>query len=101
MSGKDDLTETTAAQVTAELLRRGFGPDERVTIIIEAVEGVATTRQKSQVCVVVGRAGGESGGAIGQPNLAESIRRRFAPLGGVDVELSPRDVADEPLSFEP
>ena len=52
MIGKDSI-ETTAAQVTAELLQLGFGPDERVTIIIEAVEGVATTRQKSQVCVVV------------------------------------------------
>jgi hypothetical protein len=47
MIGKDSI-ETTAAQVTAELLQLGFGPDERVTIIIEAVEGVATTRQKSQ-----------------------------------------------------
>ena len=47
--------------MTAELLQLGFGPDERVTIIIEAVEGVATTRQKSQVCLVVaGRADGDS-----------------------------------------
>lgn len=27
----------------------------------------------------------------GQRNLAESIRRRVQPLGGVDIELPPRD----------
>jgi antitoxin FitA len=34
-----------------------------------------------------------------EPNLA--IRRRFAPLGGVDLELPPREFADEPTSFDP
>jgi hypothetical protein len=100
MIGKESF-ETTAAQVTA-LLQLGFGPDERVTMIIEAVEGVATTRQKSQVCVVVaGHAGGDRGGAIEQPNLAERIRRRFARFGGIDLELPPREVVDEPSSFDP
>jgi hypothetical protein len=37
MIGKDYI-ETTAAQVTAELLRLGFVPDERVSIITVAVE---------------------------------------------------------------
>lgn len=36
-----------------------------------------------------------------EPNLAEAIRRRFAPLGGVDLELPPREFVDEPPSFEP
>lgn len=35
-----------------------------------------------------------------EPNLAEAIRRRFAPLGGVDLEL-PREFVDEPPSFDP
>jgi antitoxin FitA len=35
-----------------------------------------------------------------EPNLAEAIRRRFAPLGGVDLELPPREFAGEPLSFD-
>lgn len=35
-----------------------------------------------------------------EPNLAEAIRRRFAPLGGVDLEL-PREFIDEPSSFDP
>ena len=36
-----------------------------------------------------------------EPNLAEAIRRRFAPLGGVDLELSPREFVGEPPSFDP
>jgi antitoxin FitA len=33
-------------------------------------------------------------------NLAEAIRRRFAPFGGVDLELPPRTPAREPPTFE-
>ena len=36
-----------------------------------------------------------------EPNLAEAVRRRFAPLGGVDLELPPREFVDEPPSFDP
>lgn len=35
------------------------------------------------------------------PNLAEAIRRRFAPLGGVDLELPPEEMVGAPPSFEP
>ena len=33
-------------------------------------------------------------------NLAEAIRRRFAPLGGVELELPPREVSDSPPDFD-
>jgi plasmid stability protein len=33
-------------------------------------------------------------------NLAEAIRRRFAPLGGVELEPHPRQPVGEPPSFE-
>lgn len=36
-----------------------------------------------------------------EPNLAEAIRRRFAPLGGVDLELPPRELVDKPPTFGP
>jgi plasmid stability protein len=38
---------------------------------------------------------------VGEPNLAEAIRRRFAPLGGIDLELPAREPAPEPPKFEP
>ncbi len=33
-------------------------------------------------------------------NLYQRIRSRFAPLGGVDLELPPREPAPEPPRFE-
>jgi antitoxin FitA len=33
-------------------------------------------------------------------NLYQRIRSRFAPLGGVDLELPPREPADEPPRFD-
>jgi plasmid stability protein len=33
-------------------------------------------------------------------NLAEAIRRRFAPFGGVELELPPRLTDREPPQFE-
>jgi len=33
-------------------------------------------------------------------NLADAIRRRFAPFGGVDLELPPREPGREPPCFE-
>ncbi|MBL8670730.1 MAG: plasmid stabilization protein [Alphaproteobacteria bacterium] len=33
-------------------------------------------------------------------NLAEMVRRHFAPLGGVELELPPREPMREPLKFD-
>jgi hypothetical protein len=41
-----DVIETTVAEVTAEVLRRGIGADEPVSIIIGPVEGLAFARRK-------------------------------------------------------
>lgn len=31
-----------------------------------------------------------------EPNLAQAIHRRFAALGGVDLDLPPREFVDDP-----
>ncbi len=36
----------------------------------------------------------------GPENLASAIRDRFVPLGGVELELPPREPAREPPKFE-
>jgi plasmid stability protein len=33
-------------------------------------------------------------------NLADAIRRRFAPFGGVELEIPPRQSVREPPTFE-
>lgn len=35
-----------------------------------------------------------------EPNLAEAIRRRFAPFGGVELEAHPRVTIPEPQPFD-
>ena len=35
-----------------------------------------------------------------EPNLAEAIRRRFEPLGGVELSAHPPVPVEEPPSFE-
>lgn len=35
-----------------------------------------------------------------EPNLAESIRRRFADIGGVELEFEPREAMGQPPSFD-
>ncbi len=40
------------------------------------------------------------GNAQGEINLAEAIRRRFAPLGGVELETHPSQPASAPPSFD-
>jgi antitoxin FitA len=34
-----------------------------------------------------------------RPGLGESIRRRFAPLGGMEIELPPREPIRDPPKF--
>jgi plasmid stability protein len=46
------------------------------------------------------RAALSSGSTSGQRNLAESIRSRIEPLGGIDLELSPRDAIREGLDLD-
>jgi antitoxin FitA len=41
-----------------------------------------------------------AGDKKGEVNLAEAIRRRFAPLGGVELEPHPVVTVGEPPSFE-
>jgi plasmid stability protein len=35
-----------------------------------------------------------------EENLAESIRKRFAPFGGVELEIPPRGPGREPPTFD-
>ena len=41
-----------------------------------------------------------SGQSRPEDNLAERIRRRFAPLGGVDLPIPPREPMPEPVRFD-
>ena len=42
-----------------------------------------------------------NGGDRREVNLLGAIRRRFAPFGGVDLKLPPRELAGEPPTLDP
>lgn len=52
MSPPNEVIETTAGQVTAELARRGIGSDERVIITIEPEQESIPGRRESRVRVI-------------------------------------------------
>jgi antitoxin FitA len=39
-------------------------------------------------------------GSARGPNLVKSIRARIEPLGGVELEIAPREPMRDPLAFE-
>ena len=45
-------------------------------------------------------AGALAGSVAGQGNLAAAIRARFAPLGGVELPLMPREPMRDPPPFD-
>jgi hypothetical protein len=49
---RDEIIETTAGEVAAELARRGIGSDERVTITIEPTPEIVPGRRESRARVV-------------------------------------------------
>lgn len=53
---------------------------------------------EAELRAIVTEVAGTEGRA--EVNLAEAIRRRFAPLGGVELELPPREPARAPPRFD-
>lgn len=73
------LEDATKERLRVRASRHGHSMEEEAREILKAA--VAS--------------GGGSGG-----NLAQAIRRRFAPLGGVELDLPPREPIREPPTFE-
>jgi hypothetical protein len=105
-----DVIETTVAEVTAELLRQGVGPDEAVSIIIEWVEGLAPRaakitgargRRRSYRCGYRPTDQAGAGRSRAEPGRGQAIWRRFALLGGVDLEPPSHGTVDATPPFDP
>jgi hypothetical protein len=52
MSSQREVIETTASNVSAELARRGIGPDDRVTLTIEPEQELIPGRRQSRALVI-------------------------------------------------
>lgn len=75
-----DVDTTVKEQLRIRAARHGRSMEAEVRLILSAA--VAADREQLE------------------PNLAEAIRRRFAPLGGVDLEPPPPEFVGEPPSFD-
>jgi hypothetical protein len=52
MSSQREVIETTASNASAELARRGIGPDDRITITIEPEQELILGRRQSRALVI-------------------------------------------------
>jgi plasmid stability protein len=74
------LDEKTKAQLRVRAAHHGRSMEEEVRAILRSA--LAKPQQ-------------------GTGNLAESIRQRFAPLGGVELQIPLREAIRQPPKFQP
>ena len=79
----------------ASITIRNLDDDVKTRLRVRAAENGRSMEEEVRVILreAVGR-------KQGSQNLASLIRARFGPLGGVDLELPPREPAREPPRFD-
>ena len=76
----------------ASITIRNLDDDVKTRLRVRAAQHHRSMEEEARIIL---------GDAVGRkPNLAEAIRARIAPLGGVDLELPPRGPGREPPSFD-
>ena len=79
----------------ASITIRNLDDDVKTRLRVRAAENGRSMEEEARVILrdAVGR-------KPDSRNLASIIRERFAPLGGVELELPPREPAREPPRFD-
>ena len=79
----------------ASITIRNLDDDVKTRLRVRAAENGRSMEEEARVILrdAVGR-------KPGSQNLASLIRARFGPLGGVELELPPREPAREPPRFD-
>ncbi len=79
----------------ASITIRNLDDDVKTRLRVRAAENGRSMEEEARVILrdAVGR-------KPGSQNLASLIRARFGPLGGVEMELPPREPAREPPRFD-
>jgi antitoxin FitA len=86
------------APPTASLNIRQLDPALKERLRVRAARNGRSMEAEARLIIREALAGAEKPRATGA-ELAESIRRRFAPLGGVELEPPPREPVPEPPGF--
>ena len=74
---------------------RNLDDDVKTRLRIRAAENGRSMEEEARVIL-----SDAVGSKPGTHNLASLIRARFGPMGGVDMELPPREPAREPPRFD-
>ena len=79
----------------ASITIRNLDDDVKTRLRVRAAENGRSMEEEARLILreAVGR-------KTGTENLASAIRARFSPLGGVELELPPREPAREPPRFD-
>ena len=79
----------------ASITIRNLDDDVKTRLRVRAAENHRSMEEEARLILrdAVGR-------KPSTENLAEAIRARIAPLGGVDLELPPRESGREPPTFD-
>ena len=79
----------------ASITIRNLDDDVKTRLRVRAAENHRSMEEEARLILrdAVGR-------RPSTENLAETIRARIAPLGGVDLELPPREPGREPPTFD-
>ena len=79
----------------ASITIRNLDDDVKARLRVRAAENHRSMEEEARLILrdAVGR-------KPSTENLAEAIRARIAPLGGVDLELPPREPGREPPTFD-
>jgi plasmid stability protein len=80
----------------ASITIRRFDDAAKERLRVRASRHGRSMEEEAREILKAAVAGGDSSGE----NIAQAIRRRFAPLGGVDLVLPPREPIREPPKFE-
>jgi antitoxin FitA len=101
------LTDAISLTILISLIARGYRAMANITIrnLDERLKGKLRVRaaqhgrsMEDEVRHILRTALAETSRQPG--NLAEAIRRRFAPLGGVELKIPPRGKLREPPRFD-
>ena len=79
----------------ASITIRNLDDDVKTRLRVRAADNGRSMEEEARIIL-----GDAVGRKLDTCNLAEAIRARIAPLGGVDLELPPRGPMREPPSFQ-
>src|SRR5688572_11659142 len=91
------MQDEFSGPVVATLTVRNIDPEVRQRLRVRAARNGRS--MEAELRQIIKDAVSNPAAEDSEFNLAEAIRRRFAPFGGVELDIPPRELAREPPDF--